>query len=63
VKLRKTILMIGHIFCITSLIVVLRNALDTYVDALQVNALRLFAIFKTEMCRRENIDNMHINGA
>ena len=58
-----TNLIIGHIFFITSMVVITKTALDTYFDALQVIALRLFAIFKTESWRRENIDNMTINGA
>ena len=45
------------------MVVITKTALDTYFDALQVIALRLFAIFKTESWRRENIDNMTINGA
>ena len=62
-KLRKHILMIGHIFFITSLIVVLRTALDAYFDTLQIIALRLFANFKTKSSAVENIDNITINGA
>ena len=58
-----TNLMIGHIFFITSLVVITKTALDTYFDALQVNALRLFANFKTKSSTVENIDNITINGA
>ena len=55
--------MIGHIFFITSLVVITKTALDTYFDALQIIALRLFAILKTESCRRENIEHKTIIGA